>query len=309
LTFYVGLHENGGNTMKSQVAKTEIGRADWDFSSCPDDEKSFCFAYEYFREVALAHRKRTGADWSSIFFAEAFRGYFRDGKRHDLPAPEQGNLTPYEINLAPIQTYGVAASNCPGFPEEPYLKVISEYRKKLIKEFDLERWRPNLPTMAQESFVHIFINRKDALERYKNHASAYLRQRLEKNSAAPSDRWIVDHDGFKFELGVIRLNWSTSDKQMIEGFKNWLKSNRPKDIKPHETRGSAQMSECLKYLSAFRLLAVMTAKEAADYTQDILGDPLYTTEDNWYVARVKARQLIVKISSPFFDWAENYDFH
>jgi hypothetical protein len=36
----------------------EVPRAAWDFSLCPTAEFSFCTAYEYLRQVAMAHRER-----------------------------------------------------------------------------------------------------------------------------------------------------------------------------------------------------------------------------------------------------------
>ena len=63
------------------------------------------------------------------------------------------------------------------------------------------------------------------------------------------------------------------------------------------------MSETLKYLSALRLLAVMTAEAATNMTQELLGEPLYSEGTTWYAARTKADTVMKQISSPFFDWA------
>ncbi len=283
------------------VEQKEISQTQWDFSKCPEAELSFCVAYEYLRQVALLHRKRLGKKWSPLAFAEMFKGYFHNGKRYEFKGLVDGLNNPFEINLAVKQTYGLAASACSGFPDSPYLKLPVEERQRLIKVFSFDRWRPDQPTMAQETFVHIFLEPKAALELYQYHIAEWTRQNL--GQSAP-ERWIVDYDGFGFELGVIRLNWASSDKQMIEAFKDWLKNNRPADVKRHETRGSAKMSEYLKYLSALRLLTVMSATEAADFTQKICGESLYGIDDNWYDARKKANQFMRDLSSPFFSWAD-----
>jgi hypothetical protein len=113
----------------------------------------------------------------------------------------------------------------------------------------------------------------------------------------------VDYDGFKFELGLVRLNWSLSNKQLLADFKVWLQQNRPLKITCCETRGAVSLTEKLKYLSALRLLLAMTAAQAGDHTAAFLGSPLYWSDDNWYDARKKAESVTQDISSPFFDWA------
>ena len=107
--------------MKPKAVETkEISQAQWDFSQCPEAELSFCVAYEYLRQVALAHRQRMGKKWSPLAFAEVFKGYFQNGKRYEFKGLVDGLNNPFEINLAVKQAYGLAASVCSGFPDSPY---------------------------------------------------------------------------------------------------------------------------------------------------------------------------------------------
>jgi hypothetical protein len=159
--------------------------------------------------------------------------------------------------------------------------------------------------MAQVDFFEICLNPKDTLIHYQNHCEEWVRQNYHAKAPASEKnrRWIVDYDGFPFELGAIRINWSMSNKKLVKAFEKWLESNRPRDIKAFETRGTTQPSDTLKYLSAKRLLTVMTATEASALTQSLFGSPLYWSDDNWYAARTKANDVMKQISLPFFDWA------
>jgi hypothetical protein len=301
----------GSAAMEKKDKLRSLTRACWDFSECPKDELSFCEAYEYFRQVAMAHRERFKkktdiGKWSPAVFAEVFKGYFQDGKRIELKGIVDGAADPFEINLAAKQMFAVAASQCSGFPDTPYLELKAEERKAWVKAFGLDQLRPDRPTMAQLDFFGICLNPRQALRQYQSHGIEWARQHLvaESKSKAKADRWIVSHDGFQFELGVIRLNWSLSNKRLANAFAQWLEANRPAEAKIFETRGATQPAETLKYLSAMRLLTVMTAKNAYDYTEKLLGKPIYNSDDNWYEARNKADSGMRQISSPFFDWAK-----
>jgi hypothetical protein len=52
-----------------------------------------------------------------------------------------------------------------------------------------------------------------------------------------------------------------------------------------------------------RLLTEMTAVQAYNHTEKLLGKPLYWSDDNWYEARDKAKSVMKQIFSPFADWA------
>jgi hypothetical protein len=53
-----------------------------------------------------------------------------------------------------------------------------------------------------------------------------------------------------------------------------------------------QMKNQLRYLGAFRLLEVMSAKKAAEHTKKVLGKPLYDHAAHWSRAKTKARSII-----------------
>ena len=288
----------------------EVPSASWDFSQCPKDELSFCAAYEYLRQVAMVHRERLkkkskSEKWSPQIFAEAFGGYFKDGKRVEFKGINDGVADPFEFNLVVKQTFALAACECSGFPDAPYLSIKAEERKAWIKTFGFDQLRLDRPTMAQMNFLGIQLDPLKALPLFQYQILEWALQNLIGNPDAREEnpRKIVNYDGFQFELGVIRLNWSLNNKQLVEAFEQWLQKNRPADVLIYETRGAAQLSERLKYLSAMRLLTIMTAPQASDHTQKLLGEPLYWADSNWYEARDKANSVMREISSPFVDWA------
>ena len=292
--------------MARKTDTTEVPRTLWDFSRCPKDEVSFCATYEYLRQVAIVHRKRfeakkTGYKWTPLVFAEVFKGYTKDGKRVEFKELSKGMADPFEISLAVKQTFALAACHCSGFPDAPYLSLVAEERKSWIQDLGFDKLRPDRPTMAQQDFFEICLNPQTALQYYQYHGLEWARQNL-VSQARPKNkdgRWIVDYDGFQFELGMIRINWSLSDKRLTQAFKQWLQKNRPAGVKALETRGATQILETLKYLSAMRLLAVMTATQAIAHTENILRNPLYYAESEWYEAQTKAHIAMQQISSPF----------
>jgi hypothetical protein len=282
--------------------KTEkLPRDSWDFSLCPEEELSLCLTHEYFRQIAMVHRNRVGNKWSTQVFEELFDGYFKDGKRikfKDIPDP-------YEINLSIKVKFALAACKCSGFPDTPYLRLHAMERSAWVKELGLNKLRPDRPAMAQEDLFEIIRDPKEALRFYQCHLQEWFLQNLspDPKSATGTSPLVVAYDGFHLELGVVRINWSLSDKKLVEAFEKWVEKSRPCDVKALETRGSTKMSEMLKYLSAMRLLSVMTASEAADFTQQKLNEPLYWDDISWYKARTKAEAVMKQISMPFFDWA------
>lgn len=287
---------------KTKIEK--LKRDSWDFSQCPKEELSFCVTYEYFRQIAMIHRKRIGKKWSLQVFEEVFNGYFKDRKRVEFKGIVDGQVAdPFEINLSVKRMFALAACKCSGFPDVAYLGLTAKERSAWIKAYGLDKLRPDRPAMAQEDFFEIIRDPKEALQFYQYHCAEWVRQNLHtgSHSVKKNTPWIVDYDGYKFELGVIRINWSWSDKKLTNAFKKWLGKNR-QGIKPNETRGSTTMAELLSFLSAWRLLRAMTAKDAGDFTQEMLGDSLYQDDVGWYKAQSEADSVMKQISTPFFDW-------
>lgn len=136
---------------KAKKAKIEnIPRDWWDFSTCPEAELSFCMAYEYFRQVALVHRKRVGKKWTPKAFEVVFDGYFKDGKRVEFKGMTDGQVAePYEINLAVKKNFAFATANCTGFPDQPYLALSAKEREAWVKAMGFDKLRPDRPTMTE----------------------------------------------------------------------------------------------------------------------------------------------------------------
>jgi hypothetical protein len=91
---------------------------------------------------------------------------------------------------------------------------------------------------------------------------------------------------------VIILDWSQSDKRLIERFALWLRGNSPPSRKVNEQRGRTSGSDLLKQLGALRLSKKCTISAAASYAEERLGKPLYANEQVWSKQRKKAAEFI-----------------
>ena len=92
-----------------------------------------------------------------------------------------------------------------------------------------------------------------------------------------------------YETGTVQpveVTWFYSDKELIAGFTDWLKANRP--YRAREERGRTEPRVLLNALAAKRLLMHHTVAECLDITGEVLGNPLFRSESDWYDARQSA---------------------
>jgi len=92
---------------------------------------------------------------------------------------------------------------------------------------------------------------------------------------------------------VIHVPWYHTDDDLKAGFAAWLKKKEgelgPAGCRKKFSRtGWDKRYADLKQLGALRLLRKMTAEEAASYTQQVAGKPLYNNKPDWYDAKKKA---------------------
>jgi hypothetical protein len=104
-----------------------------------------------------------------------------------------------------------------------------------------------------------------------------------------------------FTIAAFRIDWSLSDKQLLDEWKNWLRLRRSElsDKTAVENRGAGsalrQMRSGLKGLGATRLLRRLgfekAAKLSAKHSDD--GDtPLYDDQPGWLRARRQTKKLV-----------------
>jgi hypothetical protein len=137
--------------------------------------------------------------------------------------------------------------------------------------------------MLQMDFSGIERNPNDDLTVYAHFLNEWRLQTNAKSGAylKNTDPLIVDFDGFKFEMGVIRIHWFLSNKKIVEAFAAWVEKNRPANTGAMETRGATSIKEKLQFLSAMRLVKVMSPSEASKHTEKLFGHPFYYEETDW----------------------------
>ena len=82
----------------------------------------------------------------------------------------------------------------------------------------------------------------------------------------------------------LKVDWRYSDTRLIPWIRKILKEERPFD--PVQMKGRPEfgvLETDLKCLGAFRLLKIgkLSISQATDYTQNELGDPMYSEQADW----------------------------
>jgi len=204
----------------------KLEREDWDFSKCFDDEVQDCFDYEFARESkeAISYIERGRAPARRKTFENLFRLIWED-------RPEYvGEKTP------PTLPAGLF-SFCPEWPDEPYLSINRQERKRRLKAMGgtstADEIGRDLCKLSGLEMVRGYCELGGTIQSIKHEWQWYA--------------------GFE-------IDWRLSNEEMIRSFKDWLNDNRPSHIKPIKDSkvgaGSPQrrMRADLKALGAFRLM-------------------------------------------------------
>ena len=175
---------------------------------------------------------------------------------------------------------------CPEFPDKPYLTISAAERRRRFRML----W-PRSATAASAVIPAII--------------PSDIGQRL------VSGRVFYGSE----ELALFELNWTESDKFLAGAFLEWLRENRPPDVKIFERRGAGnflrEWAADLKALGALRLLKKMKWYDAFTLTHEVLGKErargggrkrvaLYTNrEEVWIKAAKRAEKIIAALSHPY----------
>ena len=99
---------------------------------------------------------------------------------------------------------------------------------------------------------------------------------------------------------VCRISWAYSNSAIVGAFKQWLEAMRDKhpEFAPQDTRDELRAQ--LKKLGALRLLRQMTWEQAADFTQTVLRQPLYSEQPAWSRAESEAKKELEGFEARLF---------
>jgi len=107
-----------------------------------------------------------------------------------------------------------------------------------------------------------------------------------------------------FERLMVEIHWNWPDSKILEDFKDFLRRNRPRPESVNYGgakffgRGKTpDFRASLKKLGALRLLRLMTASEAENYSQEHAGESLYQNESDWSEAKKSAIEFVNNFNS------------
>jgi len=141
---------------------------------------------------------------------------------------------------------------------------------------------------------------------YKRHLEIWNKQCAHQNKTQLKAKLVplVSNGSARFELSLIGINWSYSNKRLVGAFAAFVDQFRPPNVKLRESRGTTSIRDKLRFLSALRLLeSLKSPSKAYELTEAILGKPLYSTDIDWYRARQKGRATMKQLFTPFFDFS------
>ena len=246
------------NSSSSKGNKPEIARAEWDFRDVPSEEVMECCSYEYAR--------------SSPAVREAYEQAL-------VETPVEKRSRGY---LPLSSGYGLSLE-CPEFPSKPWLEIDRKTRRKRVV-----RWC----TDSQVAFSPVLpvSGLKVAID---------CKTRQERIISAPSP--LLPPPGFNKdtgeEIGLFKICWGCPETRIVEDFARWLKANYAQKHEAITNRDAIQRSrlgstasKMLKALAAWRLLRIMSWKEADKLTSSQGG--LFAERSGWSRAKKQAEQFL-----------------
>ncbi len=239
-----------------------LANAEWlMFRDCPKDQLWHCFFYEFARE----HNETT--KWMEWAVQKKAVGEPL-GRDRLLSAYRDQSASEYPTCLFYTTTGAMLLECVPHFPKRPWLNLPKELRGKLREKF----WSTGDRITGEE------------IRTPRGEPELRLKQ-------MPSSRPLGGKKQFTYEIMV---DWSQSDKSLIQRFALWLRRNAPASRDIVEARGSRSPSDLLKQLAALRLSREVTIRAALSYSEKILGTPLYANDQVWSKQRRKAAEFISK---------------
>jgi hypothetical protein len=239
------------------------------------------------------HLNRDEWDFSTCPEEQLEACYFYEFARecpHAISAARAAHLSPKEIVAAcgPEHAFSLAGSvvdlfkDCPEFPHTPFLSIPKSVRERRIANLckPAPLIQADLPSLIRQHQNK--VPRRKAIGKTLN----YL--------------------GGQGDIAGFFIDWRKSDEQLIQGFRQWLKTNRPLTapaiVKKGKGSSQEQRRKDLKALGAWRLLKRMRWEDAYNYTCEVLrnkhGQPqgLFSSHAlAWERARKDAEKAIAEL--------------
>jgi hypothetical protein len=266
---------------------SKLKREDWDFSKCSKDSLWACHRYEYQREdeslikTVFAYRKQNPGFPQK--YLETLKPY---DPEKNLKIPAFGFITerqlPYEASLHP------------DWPGQPFLSPLGKPKIPEIKFRGKHRRLLRLDEIPLEAIVEYWND----------------------NDYSFGLGGTIWNPEYASETRAFKISWRYSDADLLAGFSDWLKENRPQgdewDYRPKveilkwPTGGKSEgrnLRPELKALGAYRLLLCykenrQKAKGHAGDILEVLGEN-FKNDSAWTEARNLAIKTIKGVATPF----------
>ena len=264
---------------KLQSKATPPAREEWAmFQDCKPEQLAWCLDYERCRESKrvrdLVAKWRATSEWKKLAATAktpqamfpAASTFCITGKGAIKRAKEMGHIL-VSFRLFTFADY---------FPSTPFVSIPSEIRAERIAPE--KQIASRLPQVCEWTA-------KDLQDNLGNHLP------LRHEHFPPN---------YPQSFTVCRISWACSDNALIKAFKQWLEDMRAKhpEFAPQDTRDELRAQ--LKKLGALRLLRKMTWEQAADFTQNILKQPLYSEQPAWSRAEGEAQKELEGFTTRLF---------
>jgi hypothetical protein len=272
---------------------SKLKREDWDFSKCSTDDLWNCHRYEYQRE-----------DESLVKSVLTYRK-----QNPDFPQKYLESLEPYDPEKFQSVIIGLGIKMPPRLPPEVFLHP------------DWPEWSFFSPTGKPKIQPVIFHGKRRRMLRLDEIPLEALVEYWNENDYSFGKGGTIWNSEYASETRAFKICWRYSDADLIVGFADWLKENRPDgdewDYRPKvevlkwPTGGKSEgrnLKPELKALGAYRLLRCYNynRQRAKAHSSDILKvlGKNFAHDSAWTEARDLALKTIKNFDAPF-DFTKN----
>lgn len=268
--------------------KSDISPQEWNFDAVPDKELVACCYWEFARESAFIRglRQRSWDHWRPLYLKDQWWNKPEDPQLHEDLRKVQTIGYPAEVFLrgmacppdgvlpdAPPLKPGEVHPATGSFPK-PWLALTREERAYRARIRNDRMAVPLVPFGRAFSFeakdiAEWVASRRQQLERERQEVREKYPQ-LNEERLREQGKWPIQEirPSLRWESGtevtVVRVAWAHfTNEELVKGFAEWVKANRPKDAKAPDLRGhkARDRRANLTRLAAMRLLARFTVRE------------------------------------------------
>ena len=247
------------------MKKEALSRNEWVFDDVPENELVACCYWEYARESAFIRKlwKRSWEYWKPLYL-----------KGQWWNEPEDKKL---QADLQKVQSIG--------YPADVFLRGIACAPDGALP--DVKTLKPDEIHHATGSFPKPWqeLARGERTYRAKINTDVHARQLvpfkrgffLHANEIAklgPSQSWTRKQlleirpsviYGSGVEMTVVGINWSAfSNEEIVQSFHEWVKANRPKDLRKPDGKGRNKARDWLVKLERLGILRLLHRFRLAD---------------------------------------------